>query len=170
MPKTPQRWINAPTPRAATGERSGVLKDDAIVVLLGQILVAWSHFEDQMVSVFQKLLGVQHGNLDTARLTFYSLVNQQIRIKVMRELLQKARHNMGIGGEYDEIIDEFAKLNTLRNKYVHGLWWTHSNGDTHLQLDNSVFFTHVEYRKVTEKELEGFLIRLNTLWSRVLAL
>ncbi|HWQ94617.1 MAG TPA: hypothetical protein VN418_03840 [Gammaproteobacteria bacterium] len=170
MPKTPQRWTNAPPPKAITGERRGRLEDADLAMLLGQVLVAWAHFEDQMISFFEKLLGVQHGNLDTARLIFYALVAQKIRIEVMRKLLQKARHNKSKGKRYDEILDEFEKLNTMRNKYVHGLWWTHENGDTHLQLDNSAFFTHVEYRKVTKKELEGFLSRLNTLWAKVLFL
>jgi hypothetical protein len=170
MPKAPQRWTGAPKERVVHGQREGRVADPAIASLLGQILVAWPHFENAMVSVFERLLGVQRGNFDAARLVFYALVAPKTRIDVMRKLLQEGHLNAKKGNEYDEVIDEFEKLNGLRNKYVHGRWWTHETGDTHLQLDNSAFFTQVQYRKVSKHELEEFLSRLSALWSRVMRL
>lgn len=117
-----------------------------------------------MVGIFNRLLGLPTGDYDTARLIFHALVNQKIRIDVMRNLLERSLHNRAKSDEYDAIIKEFKKLNDLRNGYVHGLWWTHENGDTHLQSDNSVFSSHAQYRKVTSKELQAFIDRLNTLW------
>ena len=137
--------------------------------LLGRIYVAWPHFEDEMISVFHALLGVKEGSfLDTARLLFTAVVNQKIRIDLMRNLLERSWHNRSKGAEYDAIIDEFKQLNDLRNKYVHGRWWTHENGDTYIQLDNSVFLPHAEYRKVTKKELQTFMNRLYALWDKLL--
>lgn len=168
MSKPLRRWTNArPARTMPTGQGSGSIKDPEIAELLGRICVAWPHFEDEMISVFQDLLGVQHGDHDTARLLFTAVVNQKIRIDLMCELLERSRHNRDKSEKYDFIIEEFKKLNELRNKYVHGRWWTHESGNTYLQSDNSVLFTHVEYRKVTKKELQSFLDRLNVLWRKV---
>ena len=168
--KAPTRWKNVPPHPSLSGTRRGLVEDQDIAGLLTQIIVGWPHFEDQMVSVFKRLLGLPPANFDGARLVFYSLVNQKIRIDVMRRLLERGWHNRDHSEEYDAIINEFAKLNELRNKYVHGLWWTHDNGDVHLQIDSSAFFSHAEYRKVTSKELQGFIARLNALWQQLLNL
>jgi hypothetical protein len=140
-----------------------------IATLFGQLCVAWPHFEDQMISVFRSLLGVQRGDSETARLLFTSIVNQKVRIDLMRVLLERGRQNKDRGMDYDFILSEFKQLNDLRNKYVHGRWWTHENGDTYLQSDNSVPSFQIRYRKVTARELEAFMQRLNGLWQRVLS-
>jgi hypothetical protein len=85
----------------------------------------------------------------------------------MRTLLQRSRTNKGKGAEFDQILDEFEKVNSLRNAYIHGRWWTHESGDTYLQSDNSLPSTHARYRKVTTKELEAFHTRLGTLAARI---
>lgn len=123
-----------------------------------------------MITVFRKLLGLKDSDLNTARLLFTSLVNQKIRIDLMRQLLERSWHNRDKGQAFDQVIDEFKKLNDLRNKYVHGRWWTHEDGHTFLQVDNSVLHSHVEYHRVTKRELESFLTRLYELWRNVLAL
>jgi hypothetical protein len=166
--KTRPRWKNTPPPKMLVGQRSGSIEDPGIAGLLARICVAWPHFEEEMISVFQDLLGVQAGDFDTARLIFTALVNQRIRIDVMRELLERSRHNRDKGEKFDIVIDEYKKLNDLRNRYVHGRWWTHESGDTYLQSDNSVHFPYVEYRKVTKKELQFFLDRLNALRGKLL--
>ena len=167
--KTLRRWKNTAFEHSVpAGGRTGLVDNKEIAALLAQLCVAWPHFEDQMISVFRDLLGSQRGDSETARLVFTSLVNQKIRIDLMRALLERSRLNKDKGVVYDEVLDEFKKLNDLRNRYVHGRWWTHENGDTFLQSDNSVPFTHVKYRKVTAKELQLFLSRLKTLWGRVL--
>jgi hypothetical protein len=165
----PRRWSNAPIDTSTqTGTRRGCIENKEIAALLVQLCVAWSHFEDQMISVFHDLLGNPQGDIETARLILTSLVNQKIRIDLMQALLEYSRLNRDKGEVYDEILDEFRKLNNLRNRYVHGLWWTHENGDTFLQSDNSVPLTHVKYQKVTVKDLQSFLTRLNALWQLVL--
>ena len=123
-----------------------------------------------MISVFQQLLGVAKHDLDSARLVFTALVNQKIRIQVMRELLERSHRNKGLSTDYDAVLNEFETLNNTRNRYVHGLWWTHENGEVHLQVDNSVFFTQVEYRRVTLAELQGFWEKLDSLWWKTIAL
>jgi hypothetical protein len=170
MVKEIRRWKNRPPPDTPPGQRSGVISDPEIATLLGRIYVAWPHFEDQMITVFRKLLGLKDSDLDTARLLFTSLVNQKIRIDLMRQLLERSWHNRDKGQTFDHVIDEFKKLNDLRNKYVHGRWWTHEDGHTFLQVDNSVLHSHVEYQRVTKRELESFLARLYELWRNILAL
>ncbi len=168
MSKELQRWKNTPAPKSVEGEQRGVLEDKEIALLLANICVAWPHLEDEMISVLRKLLGVQNGDLNTARLIFTSLVNQKVRIDVMRDLLEGSWHNRDKSEVYDEILNEFKKLNDLRNKYVHGRWWTHESGDTYLQSDNSACITHVEIRKVTKKEMQLYFDRINALWQKIL--
>ncbi len=169
MDKKLQRWKQSPSPKpVVTGERRGVIEDKEISLLLANIYVAWPHLEDEMISVLDKLLGVERGDLNTARLIFTSLVNQKVRIDVMRDLLEGSWHNRDKDEIYDEILNEFKKLNELRNKYVHGKWWTHENGDTYLQSDNSLSFRYAQPRKVTKKELQLFFERINALWGKVM--
>ncbi|MEK7874875.1 MAG: hypothetical protein AAB325_01645, partial [Pseudomonadota bacterium] len=110
-------------------------------------------------------MGVQ--NYENGRLIFTAIVNQKIRIDVMRTLLHRSRVNRQMDRIFDEIIDEFQRLNDLRNNYVHGRWWTHENGDTYLQIDNSELPTHVVYRKVTKSELEDYSQRLALFGGKV---
>ncbi len=168
MKKELKRWKNTQAPELVTGEQRGVIEDKEIELLLANVCVVWPHLEDAMISVLRKLLGVQSADLNTARLIFTSLVNQKVRIDVMRKLLEGSWHNRDKGEVYDEILNEFKKLNGLRNKYVHGRWWTHESGDTYLQSDNSTYFTHVELHKVTKKEMQLFLKRINGLHGKLL--
>ena len=156
--KAKRRWTNAQ--RAVStppGELKGAIGDPEIAGLLGRICVAWPHLENEMISVFGELLGVARDDSWTPRLAFTAIINQKTRIDVMRELLERSPHNTGKSDEYDFFIDEFKKLNDLRNKYVHGRWWTHDSGDIYLQSDNSESFAQAEYRKVTVKELWTYL-------------
>ena len=168
--KTIQRWKNTPPSKTIAGSKEGIVKDATIAKLIGEILVAWPHFEDEMISVFHNLLGAKLGDLETARLIFSTLVNQRVRIKVMQQLLTRSRLNKDKKEDYEIILSEFEKLNDQRNKYVHGLWWTHESGDTYIQTDNSVFFTHAIYQKITKADLEFFLKRLNNLRLQVIEL
>ena len=168
--KSPKRWTNAPPKQSLPGSRRGSLEDPEISALLLKTLVNWPHLEDQMISVFQDLLGIPKSDLDSARLLFTALVNQKIRIHVMRELLERSRRNRSVSGDYDAVLKEFEALNGIRNKYVHGLWWTHENGETHLQLDNSAFFAHAEYHLVTLGEVQTFWERLDALWWKTINL
>ena len=120
-----------------------------------------------MIMVFDRLLGLAPSNIETARLLFTTVVNQKIRIDLMRELLERSRHNRGKGPEFDRVLDEFKKLNSLRNEYVHGRWWTHESGETYLQSDNSVLSSHARYRKVNKRELHAFLVRLSALSAKI---
>ena len=123
-------------------------------------MVAWPHTEDLMIKVFERLIGVDVHNHENGRLIFTAIVNQKIRIDLMRTLLHRSRVNRDMDQIFDTVIDEYQRLNDLRNKYIHGRWWTHENGDTYLQVDNSEQLTHVVYRKVTTKELEDYCQRL----------
>ena len=134
-----------------------------IATLLSRILVLWPHLEDLMVGVFDRLVGTKPENYENGSLLFYAIVNQKTRIDLMRRLLQRGRSNRNRSSTYDDIIDEFQRLNDLRNRYIHGRWWTHQDGDTYLQVDNSEQPTHVGYRKVTVKELEDFCARCGSL-------
>ena len=149
------------------GERRGAIENAEIAALLAKIVVAWPHIEDLMIKVFERLIGVDVHNHENGRLIFTAIVNQKIRIDLMRTLLHRSRVNRDMDQIFDTVIDEYQRLNDLRNKYIHGRWWTHENGDTYLQVDNSEQLTHVVYRKVTTKELEDYCQRLALFGGKV---
>jgi hypothetical protein len=94
--------------------------------VVGHVVVQWAHLEEEMIAVMASLLG--DINTSPARQVFRSLTSEQARLKVMRSLLHEAKSNISKSKYYDEVIDEFASLNKIRNSYVHGLWYTHSTG------------------------------------------
>lgn len=121
-----------------------------------------------MILIFCKLIGTKLEDSASGRLIFTAIINQQTRIAVMRALLEKSDLNKDKGDEFDEIIDEFKKLNELRNKYVHSLWWTHESGDTYIQTENDDWFGFsIEYKRVTAKELSECLVRMHQLAGRI---
>jgi hypothetical protein len=159
--ETPKkRWANRVKPIPLWGGRKGIIADAEILSLLGTVCFRWAHAENAMIKIFGQLINASD-HLHTPRLIFTAIINQRARIDVMRKLLEGSPYNNKKGSDYDHIITEFRKLNELRNSYVHGLWWTHENGTTYLQSDNSVFGLDENFRKVTAKELQEYLDRLN---------
>jgi hypothetical protein len=167
-----RRWAlqESQSLKSLPGVNKGVVEDEGIAHILGDIVVSWSHLEDAMTVVFHNLLGAKEHDPSTARLIFTSLVSQKIRIDVMRSLLEKSAKNQSRGEEYDEIIDEFSRLNKQRNEYIHGRWWTYENGDTYIQLDNSSHLGCAELTKVSIDDMQSFLSRLTLLLVKILQL
>ncbi len=53
-----------------------------------------------------------------------SIKSPRGRIDLMRDLLTLSPHNADKSDFFDEIIGDFAAINTARNRYVHALWYT----------------------------------------------
>jgi hypothetical protein len=121
--KPPKRYSEPkPTKRLRPdGGYSAGIYNAAFAVAIGQMTGVWPSVEEQMVGIFMILTGIK--DLQSARQVFRSIINEQIRIKIMRNMLERSPAHTDKGQIYDEIIDEFHALGGIRNKYVHGLWW-----------------------------------------------
>lgn len=150
------------------GTYSQGIHNDTAAISLGVMVGLWVHVEEAMVQILRELCGDSSPLLNfPARLIFRSVVNQQARIKIMRSLLELSMHNREKPIDYDEIIDEFDKLNDQRNKLLHGLWWTRHDGRLYYEeasLDNHSFLTS---REVETKEIDDVTKRMDALIMRI---
>ena len=144
-PKTrpPKRWRHRSnkTP-APNGIYSSGITDEKTLINLGRITAFWPHIEDMMAEVFRHLLGADRSL--PAKAVYQSVVNAQIRIKIMKNLLEETRHNRDKGEEYDGILDEFSSLNAQRNNFIHAQWFSDAENRvfySEAPLDGHAFFS-----------------------------
>jgi hypothetical protein len=166
--KPPVRYSHAKRKRenTPTGTYIQNLEDEKFLLHLGAIASRWPQVEELMTNVLGDLLGVTGSNIPLRQL-YRSIVNAKIRIDILRNLLQRTQRNADKGPEYDELIDEFAAVNKLRNKYLHGLWSTHQQtGATYFAEPSTDDFIFLTSRKIEVDELEAVLIRVNGLHER----
>jgi hypothetical protein len=95
-----------------------------------------------------------------ARQIFRSLSSNQARKMVMMSLLERGIINNKLNRFYDDAIDEFSKLNSLRNTYIHGLWWTHEDGRMFLAEETIDDFHFFDARQVKYEEVQEVLTRM----------
>lgn len=125
--KKPKRYVASPLDvRNPDGAYTGGIGDDQFAAALGQIASMWPHVEELMIHVFHDLLKIQDRILSGQ--IFRSIVNAHLRITMMRTALEESPSNQARPEFYDEVIDEFSKLNAARNTYLHGLWFTFDDG------------------------------------------
>ena len=98
---------------------------------------------------------------------------------MMRAVLEESVTNKDRGAHWDAIIDGFAKLNTQRNAYVHGLWNVYmrpkqtSNSDPkRIEVYLRATFIEEDYvlgdaRQIQLKELDDFAQDLGAFNARV---
>lgn len=137
---------------------------------VGRVTTLWPRVEEAMIRVTASLLGDDMAS-SPARQVFRSVVSTEARIGIMRSLLEEARINAAKGRFYDDIIDEFASINKMRNKYVHGLWTTNVDkvtvylSETTTEEDAGIFS---KPRLVPLSEVQGVVDRCGKLIGRVL--
>ena len=139
--------------------------DPEIITRIGKLATLWPHVEDAMVEVLSELIGPY--NLDAGRVIFWAIVNQQARLAVMRDLLENTDRNRERTELFDEILDEFSDLNSIRNTYLHSKWVTFEDGRVYLAEAVASPFAQRRGRRVTTKELDAFTRRMEALISRV---
>lgn len=154
----PKPWVKAPK-----GAYNSGIYDQYILMRLGVVCGIWTHIEEAMIDFFSFLLG---GTGGAARPVLRSIVNQEARIKVMRGVLENTWDTVNHSEACDDLLDEFRKVTTLRNRYVHGLWFTHQDGKVYLRSPSVDHFDFSDTRRVTTKELDNFIARLYSLYEK----
>ncbi len=169
-PKTPKRYgkpiPGRPVRKQPGGQWTAALTNEKYQTILGELVSYWVQIEERMIEFLRMLLG-SHA---PARQIFRAITAQNVRLNVMRALLERSRLNKDKSGEYDAIISEFASLNDRRNIYVHCLWSTHESGRVFLaesSIDDGHWF---EQREVPFEELANVVIRMGNLWRRIMIL
>jgi hypothetical protein len=165
--KKPKRYVHANRKRGdvEAGIYLDGLQDEQFLVHLGAIATRWTHVEEGMTRILGDLLGVTDGNIPLRQL-FRSVVSAQVRITILRNLLENTQRNADKGPEYDELIHEFSAVNKLRNKYVHGLWSSRQDGGVYFAEPTTDDFWFLSVRKAKIEELQEVLIRINGLHGR----
>ena len=127
----------------------------------------WAHLEEEMIAIMASLLGDIRDS--PARQVFRSLTSEQVRLKVMRSLLEAARMNASKSLFYDEVIEEFASLNKIRNSYVHGLWSTHQETEKVFiaEATSEEDFPFLANKQISLKQMEDTVKRIIALTRRV---
>ena len=163
--KPPERY-SAPKPdHDPAGTYLAGIRDDDAAKAIGKFLTGWPHVEERMVVIFGQLATITDFYL--ARQMFRTIVSQQLRIKIMRSLLQKTPIHRGKGLFFDKMIKEFEALNKVRNGYAHGLWFTGSDRNLYLEEETDVYGVFLNKRKVMPEELVGHLKRMADFLKRI---
>lgn len=140
------------------------IHNDEIAKRVVNIIAEFVQIEEYMTNVLAVLLGAKE--TAPSRLVVRTIKNPKAKIDLMKTLLEEAPHNIRLDSFYDEVIDEFAALNRIRNSYVHGIWWTHSSKDVYL----SEFLNEIEAlqpRHIQVAELDAILKRQYTLIEKL---
>jgi hypothetical protein len=147
------------------GAFAGGVEDPEILSLLGKLVGTWSHLEEAMIYVFATLSGMKRRG--PSREIFRSIIAQEVKIRMMRFLLEESEINAEQPPFFDVVLDKFQSLNSTRNKYIHGLWFN-GQGVTYLSsTDPARHPFETVTRKIVAKELQDFLKRTSELTGAI---
>jgi hypothetical protein len=138
------------------------LLDESYLILLGRILSLWPEIEGGMSALFADIVGVP---LAVGETMYFSVVNPQIRIKFMTNMITQAAGNKAKIDTHSPVLDMYGRLNSQRNKYVHGRWYQRGDGKVFLEEISHESFA-VRWNKkrhVSVTELDLFVLRLSAL-------
>ncbi len=155
----PKHWKDVPG-----GSYSSGLWEDDFVLAVGRIVTYFPLLERGMSEVMAELIG---GVDPPVQQVFYSITNQQARIKVMRSLLQEAQLNQDKDASWDQLIDDFASVSGSRSDYAHGIWWTHNSGRIFLEQPDPSYSQVFNKREVNLNELNHVIDKMSDLESRL---
>jgi hypothetical protein len=158
-------------PNTPDGQYHAGIWDNEIASLLGQIFGYWPHVEERMIDILRDLLGDDH-NMPTRQI-FRSIRSNKLRREMMTAILEKSALNRKKGAFYDDVLATFGDLNTRRNGYVHGLWFTYERPIPEegfriflceQTLDHFHFF---DSREVQADELHRFFEEMRALSDKI---
>jgi hypothetical protein len=86
--KTPKRYSDPPQDEGPTGHYHVGIHNNEAAYGIGKLLTTWPHIEERMVVIFGQLTEMRDFYL--ARQVFRTIVSQQVRLRIMRSLLEKA--------------------------------------------------------------------------------
>lgn len=134
-------------------------------VRLSRIVTEFEHLEDQMAWVLARLTGTE---LQLAGYLLRSVRSPRGRTDMLRDLLQLAPRNVLAGDDFDDVIAEFSRIGTQRNKYVHGRWFTRTDREKVRFCESDDHrMEFIRSREVTLEELDELLDAMSALLRRI---
>lgn len=106
------------------GPHAASFLNEEAALVFAQFITEFAHLEQTMIGVLSVLLG--HDSTHETKYIWNSIKSPRGRIELLRNLLEKSQRNMKQPEEWDKAIDQFDRLNSKRNDYAHGLWFTDS--------------------------------------------
>jgi hypothetical protein len=143
--------IKPPNIDAPEGHYKPGILNEKFALLFAQNISIWVHVEDLMIGVLQDLLG---GKRTPARQIFHSVISNKVRTELLRVCLQRSKINAKKTDIYEMMILQFSKLNSKRNTFLHGLWYTHESGRVFLSESAVDDFHYFNSREVKIEEFE----------------
>jgi hypothetical protein len=122
-PKRRRFTWNFPEQETPVGPFVSGLDNPEYSVRLASIIVEFNFLESHMPFVLSLLMGME--NEQPAGYVYRAIRSANSRLEVMHELLHKSKDNENKEDEYDELLRHFNEVRIARNRYAHGLWFTH---------------------------------------------
>jgi hypothetical protein len=171
--RKPRRWTGE-RPKRTNPENGGTwgITNPEVGAAFAYLVSYWWYVEDKMVLLLDELITGVHrtswGVDLSARQIFRSIVSQEARITLLRNLLETNPLNKEKPASYDELIDEFDSLNKLRNLYVHGIWFTDAKTRcVTLTRSTAQHEVYTRSQEVTAKELNEVVARMQALHTKI---
>lgn len=161
-------------PRETGTWRAGITNPD-LLKLFGEIFSDWVHTEEAMIPLIDVLVlsdvdirltaAKMARGFSPGRQIFRSMNANKPRGQMMANLLNHYPGNDAKKKDpiYERAIKQFQSLVTLRNDYLHGLWWTKSDGEVYLQTENVEETMFNRKRRIPRKDFESFIRRMTKL-------
>jgi hypothetical protein len=135
--------------------------------IFAAVVSEFVYLEQAMELVLSRLLGADN---NAASHISRQILSPSVRVDMMRALLERAPHNKDKPDYFDEIINEFKEISTLRNHYVHGKWETGEDGKQ-LYLVRPGDDPYALGSLITEEfdlaEMQSTRKRIMELWTRI---
>ena len=163
--KPPERY-EGPKFGKVLGTLKAGIHNNELLFAVGFIGTYWPHTEELMSAFFGELLGIEDES--SARQVFRSIVNQRVRITIMKTMLEKSPAHQSKTAVFDEIIAEYSSLNSARNTYLHGLWYTANDNRVYLEEATDDYDRFLDSREVKVREVEALIKRVGVFNKRLL--
>src|SRR5689334_20639631 len=91
---------------------------DGIGAFIGAIVTDYTELEHKMIGVFRVILGIESG--EAAALAYSAIRAPRARWEIVTRVLEHDHGHINTSTIYDDIIDEFLAITSIRNEFVHG--------------------------------------------------
>lgn len=116
--------------RTNFGERDGhyglAIENVDVACRFALFVTEFTHLEHALERLAAFILETSEEN---AAHILRSIASAKARLDLLKNVLEKARHNARKSASYDEFLSEFMRLNALRNKIVHARFMTAESGE-----------------------------------------
>lgn len=155
------------TPKNVSGHNSGKsftlgLTNVDYATRFALILSEFEHLDSMLMpQVLWRLMGSKHS--DVSGYIYRTLRNPNIKLDILRTLLEKSSVNVNHPDQYDEILTLYQEVRSRRNDYAHGLWYTRSDNVVFLAKSDDDGLAFFEAKEEPLSALGEAITKIRTL-------